>query len=113
MSLAPSTTDPAEVAAAIDAIERHPGGRFFAYVWDCGDEYCNCTEAKIQYRWKDYPGSLGFHSVEVWHGEFYTDSEGWAPGGSTTELNRLARKLRRHHHDQYAQVEWPWNRSEG
>ena len=86
------------------------------YVWYCGDEWCDCSEPRINsYKPGDFNGPLMLNPKRVWSGTFQTDGDGWrdanqykdAPS-STTELNRMAQHLRRHHHDLYARIRWPW-----
>ena len=84
---------PAEPDWALTA----PEGKLFAHVWWCGDEYCDCTQARIVQGLR-----------VVWNGTYATEGD-WevAP---TTELNREARRLRKHYHDLYRRISWPWDR---
>jgi hypothetical protein len=98
-----------ESSTSTAPLDAPTGGVLWGYVWWCGDEWCDCSQAKIV--WRDRPrwrfGDQKPLDVRtVWQGEFHTDGE----PGATTELNRIARRLRRHQHDLYARIEWPWNR---
>ncbi len=68
-------------------------------MWWCGDYDCDCTEARIV-------AIDGYERTLVWEGEFRSEGE----PGATTELNRVAQLLRRHHHDVYRRISWPWDR---
>lgn len=71
--------------------------------WWCGDDWCNCSEARIESYRRDRDPWIA-DLATVWTGDFHTDGE----PGSSTELNRMAQHLRRHHHDLYARIRWPW-----
>lgn len=79
------------------------GSQLRAHVWWCGDE-CDCCQARIDQVWA---GKLG--SVTLWEGTFRTDGE-WA--ACNAELNRAAKVMRRHWHDAYRAIEWPWDRGD-
>ena len=89
-----------------------PLGEIIAYVWDCGDGYCNCTEAQIVHVIERNQYGGWQESAVVWRGQFHRDSEGYLDGGSWTDLNREAKRLRRHHHDLYQRISWPWDRKQ-
>lgn len=74
-----------------------PRGRLVGYVWWCGDDYCDCHQAVIEWE--------GWHCERVWAGKFRTDG-GWAE--CNRDLNRTAQWMRRHHHDLYQAIRWPW-----
>jgi hypothetical protein len=82
--------------------------RIEAYVWYCGDDWCNCSEAVLE---EITPNPrVGLPWIErrrLWEGEFRTDGE----QGATTDLNREAARLRRHHNALFHQIEWPWDRT--
>lgn len=89
------------------------GGRLRGQVWWCGDDYCDCTEPKVEHG--TFDGRFWRWSQQ-WAGTFQTDGEGqnepneWKDAPmSSTELNRMAQHLRRHHHDLYSRVAWPWS----
>lgn len=71
--------------------------RLIAYVWTCGDDWCDCSQAVIQAhhqacRHIQYDGTEG-HRVVVpylWEGEFRTDH---APG-SWPELESTLEAMR-------------------
>lgn len=73
--------------------------RLQADVWYCDDD-CGCSEANIVLK---EPYRVG---IAVWTGEFRIDHE----SGATTDLNRMGKHLRRHHHDLYSLISWPWLR---
>lgn len=87
------------------------GGKIQGFVWWCGDEDCDCTEAQIV--WSD----LSLRPVGIrtlWSGTFrsgwpyeYGEGEGRSP---SNELNREAARLRRHHNALFHRIEWPWDR---
>lgn len=91
------------------------GGRLDGYVWWCGDDYCDCTQPQIMHRLQHPAG--GYKDItKPWQGTFQTDGEGyndaheWKSAPSArTELNRMAQHLRRHHHDLYVRINWPWS----
>jgi hypothetical protein len=85
----------------VDTSRRH-----MAEVWWCGDEWCDCTEARITSYLLAFPGRRDIRNE--WEGAFMTDGEGHDV--ASTELNRMAQHLRRHHHDFYRLVQWPWDR---
>jgi hypothetical protein len=86
------------------------GGVIEAFVWWCGDEHCDCTEAQI--RWRD----LSLRPVGIrtlWQGTFrsgwpyeYEPRDGPSP---STELKREAARLRRKHNALFHRIVWPWN----
>ena len=79
------------------------------YVWDCGDDYCNCSRAVIveQYQnttdtgWK-YGKGRWLVPVGVWEGEFHTDGE----GGANDELIAKRAELRETEPEYAALIEW-------
>ena len=88
-----------------------------AQVWRCGDEVCDCTQARIEGATQRGPGGSPWYEHALWMGTFRT---GWpyeygeaerAEGGPTTELNREARRLRKRHNALYHRIEWPWDRT--
>lgn len=88
-----------------------------AEVWQCGDEWCDCSQAKIQGANRRSPHGQPWFDLVLWEGTFRT---GWpyeydqamqAEGGPTTELNREARRLRKRHNALYHRIEWPWDRT--
>lgn len=81
----------------------HQPGRIQGRVWWCEDEWCDCTQAKIE----RIEGAGPYVYTTLWEGEFHTDGE----TGARTELNREAQRLRRHHHDLYRMISWPWDRN--
>lgn len=87
------------------------GGAMYGWVWQCGDE-CGCSQAQIRHRADTDPGgTMGV--VVLWRGPFHTGGDEDIPSpAAVTELNREAQRLRRHHHDVYKRIEWPWTRSD-
>lgn len=84
--------------------------RFAAYVWWCGDEDCNCYQARIIERNMSGSWPRGLKQ-EVWKGSFCTgDAEDFPGELATAELNRAAKALRRVWNDAYHSIEWPWDR---
>jgi hypothetical protein len=81
---------------------------FWGYVWWCEDTYCDCSKARITLRRKNEYGFYNSHSL--WNGKFYTDGEGHKH--TSTELNRMAAHLRKHHNEFFHKIEWPWNLGE-
>lgn len=88
-----------------------------AHVWWCGDDVCDCTQARIEGATRRGPGGSPWYEETLWTGTFrsgwpceYDESER-AEGGPTTELNREARRLRKRHHALYRRIEWPWDRT--
>ena len=80
------------------------GDLFFGHVWWCGD-YCDCSEARIilcRKNERDF-----YNQRTLWSGKFYTDGEGYKH--TNTELNRMAKHLRKHHNDFYHRIKWPWS----
>lgn len=72
-----------------------------AYVWWCGDEMCDCYQARIDHSEQKRPG----RPPTIWEG---TMRDGrW--GECNAELNRVAKAMRRHWHDAYRMIEWPWD----
>lgn len=59
------------------------------------------------------PGGGWKKSSIVWEGEYHVygweDDDEVAP---TTELNREARRLRKHHNELFHRISWPWDRKE-
>jgi hypothetical protein len=87
-------------------MHHRPVPRVEGYVWWCGDEWCDCTQAQIErvVPNPNWPGTV-LRTV-IWSGTFYSGGE----AGATTELNRVAGLMRRRCHDLYAQIWWPWNK---
>lgn len=90
---------------ALDA----PEGELFAYVWACDDD-CMCEQAQIVLIERNSFGGWKKATI-VWEGEYHvwemrepTDPE------PTTELNREARRLRKHHNALFHRISWPWDR---
>lgn len=88
-----------------------------AEVWHCGDEWCDCSQAKILGSNRRSPYGQPWFDLVLWEGTFRT---GWpyeydeaerAQGGPTTELNRQARRLRKRHNALYHRIDWPWDRT--
>ena len=78
--------------------------KMFAYVWWCGDDYCDCSQAKIlTYTERNGPAFRGPHTT-IWEGEYHSEGE----GNPNNELNRIAAHLRRHHNAFYHRIVWPW-----
>lgn len=96
----------------IDWIDDVPtGGVLQGWVWQCGDE-CGCSQAQIRHV-TGFNGTIPLGITVVWRGPFHTDGDEDVPSpAAVTELNREAQRLRRHHHDVYRRIEWPWTRSE-
>ena len=74
------------------------------YVWDCGDDVCNCTQATIEALWKnaDAPGWLV--REYVWQGEFHTDGE----SGASEELMEVRSAMALFWPEAEAKVAWGW-----
>ncbi len=74
-------------------------------VWACDDD-CGCSQAQV-FAYETRPGLPGKFAVgDVWNGEFHIDFM----GKPENELNRMAQHLRRHHHEVYARIRWPWTK---
>lgn len=88
-----------------------------AQVWRCGDEVCDCTQARIEGAARRGIGGSPLHDEVLWTGTFRTgwpyeyDESERSEGGPTTELNREARRLRKRHNALYHRIEWPWDRT--
>lgn len=58
--------------------ERWKESRVVAEMWDCGDDYCDCTQPRI---YRESPNlEAGYPWVNrdlLWEGTFRTDGEGW------------------------------------
>lgn len=80
------------------------GGFLSAEVWWCGDEWCDCTQALIVWQSER---TRPQQTKRVWESVFRSDGE----PGATTDLNRVAKLLRKRQHDLYARIEWPWDRT--
>ena len=95
------------------ALSAPAGGELHAYVWWCGDEDCDCTQARIVHVIERFPGGGWKRSSIVWEGEYHVygweDEDEVAP---TTELNREAKRLRKHHNELFHRISWPWDRKE-
>lgn len=88
-----------------------------AHVWWCGDEVCDCTQARIEGAARTNTYRQRLWDVTLWTGTFrsgwpyeYDEAER-AEVGPTTELNREARRLRKRHNALYHRIEWPWDRT--
>lgn len=87
-----------------------------AHVWGCSDD-CDCTQARIEGAFGSTPSGRPRFTVTLWSGTFVSgwpyeyDTDEWVRGGPTTELNREARRLRKHHNELFHRIEWPWDRS--
>lgn len=70
-------------------------------VWECGDDYCNCTQAQIVDRFKNrkVPAVV---SLLAWEGTFFTDRE----QGADAELAAKRRELARVDPDREAAITW-------
>lgn len=97
---------PAEPDWALTAPET---GELYAYVWWCGDEYCDCTQAQIVHIIERNQYGGWRESRVIWNGTYATEGD-WEVAPNT-ELNREARRLRKHHHDLYRRISWPWDRT--
>lgn len=95
----------AELCGWVNEFTPELGDLFVGHVWYCGDEYCNCSQAKITLRRKNENGFYNSHVI--WEGKFYTDGEGWSK--TNTELNRMAAHLRKRHNEFFHRVQWPWS----
>jgi hypothetical protein len=51
-----------------------------AYVWYCGDDYCNCRMLTIQAQFTHLLGPWN-PWYDIWSGEFQTDGESFTPEG--------------------------------
>lgn len=40
-----------------------------ARVWYCGDDYCDCTQPVIAWRYRE-PGNMAYRTVAIWEGTF-------------------------------------------
>jgi len=80
-------------------------GTIRAEVWECDDDWCGCTEARVTH-WVKSDNQMYWHRTNLWQGQFHSDHQ-WAE--SNRELNRLARHLRRHHNAEYHRIAWPWD----
>lgn len=93
-----------ELCGWCDAV---PGdAKMFAHAWWCGDDYCNCTQARID-TYTERIGNIfrGYNKRKnMWQGPFNTDCE----GNPSHDINRMARHLRKYHHDLYKRIVWPW-----
>lgn len=71
------------------------------YIWWCGDEYCNCLQARIERRTRR-TDARWFAVEDVWEGTFFTDGEGYAQ--ARAELNREIKRRhgKVHHHARIA-----------
>lgn len=56
-----------------------------AYVWDCGDPHCECSQAIIEAVYPHPVLAFAIRPETIWAGEFHTDGE----PGARTELFRL------------------------
>jgi hypothetical protein len=74
-----------------------------AYVWWCGDDCCDCTQAVIVERYKNAKDPRFFVSVGVWEGEFHTDGE----PGAAEELAAKRAALECADPDLAARIQWP------
>ena len=81
-------------------------GEIFAEVWGCGDDSCNCAQARIWHRIPNPRIANAWQNTTLWWGVFWSDGE-WAD--ATHELNREARRLYKHHHDLHRRIMWPWD----
>lgn len=108
MSMVGIDMTPAEPDWALTA----PEGELFAYVWWCGDEECDCTQAQIVHIIERNIYGGWRQSKVVWNGNFISGDYDSYHRSSTpnTELNREARRLRKHHHDLHRRISWPWDR---
>ncbi len=70
-------------------------------VWECGDDYCNCTEAQIVDRYRNLKTN-GLVLTGVWNGTFYTDGE----QGAEAELAEERRRLRVQDPEREAAIRW-------
>jgi len=48
-----------------------PERRVRGYIWGCGDEYCDCTQARIGAQVRTRTGYITW--VDFWTGRFHTD----------------------------------------
>jgi hypothetical protein len=118
MNLSPSAPEPMSVADSMSSLRLTPAepdwaltapdGELIAEVWWCGDDYCDCTQARIVHVVRNRHGGR-YESTALWHGTYATEGDWDTP--PTTELNREARRLRKHHHDLYRRISWPWDRN--
>ena len=84
-----------------------------AYVWDCGDDYCNCTRAVIVEYYQNTADSSWRYGkgrwhvpVGVWEGEFHTDGE----PGANAELIAKRAEMRESEPEYASLVKWLiWN----
>ena len=83
----------------------HDARRLRGFVWWCGDDYCDCTQATIEaddglnpiYRcWR-----LNIRSL--WQGEFHTNGEGGAHG----DLGLIRLYLTEREPELAARIHWP------
>lgn len=99
-----------ELCGWVDELDLRLGDRLTGYVWWCGDEWCNCSQAKITLRRK--MDQIAFYeNKDVWLGVFHSDGEGLDEIHNS--LNRMAQHLRRHHKEFYRRVQWPWSHEGG
>lgn len=89
----------------VDWADDAPTGEIFASVWYCEDD-CGCSEASIYHvAERNRDGGI-FRSTVLWRGTYHIEYE----LGATTELNREARRLRKHHNELFHRISWPWDR---
>lgn len=105
----PEPTPPVET---IDwALDVPAFGELHAHIWWCGDDWCDCTQARIVHIIQRSPGGGWMNTRTVWEGQYHVG--GWeyevAPN---TELNREAKRLRKHHNELFHRISWPWDRKE-
>jgi len=75
-----------------------------AEVWEC-DDTCLCAQAQIVSGQRTPAGGMRVDRT-LWRGEYHIEWE----GSPTTELNREARRLRKHHNELFHRISWPWDR---
>lgn len=107
-----SRTDLLEGTEWIEAIPAD--AKLIARVWECGDD-CGCSQAEIvisEERISPVGGWRWWDSRTVWWGNYYVDYSDYFEGSSrpSSELNRVAKYLRKHHNELFHRIVWPWNR---
>lgn len=72
------------------------------YIWWCGDNWCNCTQAKIVARFRNLADSRWIVPRLLWAGPFHTDGE----PGALDELLTKRQRLRETEPDLEALIVW-------